>query len=197
MSYVRALVCGASLGDLLVMAARTIAHNTTSHSAHLANAEIRDRLFEYLRTHHGELQRHWFDQIEVVAVDGANLSLLVTEPVRLSYLQRCCVPQFTEAACVATGRLIGVQFVGDRVVPITHPTTSLASNAVGAGATGEALFDEQILLSPDYVFETFVVGPNNRLGHAAASLDTQLGASESFPSQCHHAQRMGCKHGQA
>ena len=167
-SYVRAFVCGASLGDLLVMATRTATHNTTSHSTHLANAEIRDRLFEHLRTHHGELQRHWFDQIEVVAVDGANLSLLVTEPVRLSYLQRCCVPQFTEAACVATGRLIGVQFVGDRVAPTTHPTTSLASNAVGAGATGEALFDEQILLSPDYVFETFVVGPNNRLGHAAA-----------------------------
>jgi hypothetical protein len=113
------------------MAVRTTTHESSSRSTHLANAEIRDLLFEHLRTHHGELQRHWFDQIEVVAADGANLSLLVTEPVRLSYLQRCCVPQFTEAACVATGRLIGVQFVGDRVALATHPTTSLASNAGG------------------------------------------------------------------
>ena len=123
--------------------------------------EVRDRLFTHLRTHHPELCRHWFDQIEAVAMDGAHLTLLVTEHVRLSYLQRCCVPQFTEAACAATGRLIGVQFVGERGAPAPVPVPSNA-------APSEALFDDHLTLSPDYVFETFVVGPNNRLAHAAA-----------------------------
>ena len=168
MEFPSALVFGIYFGALTIMAIRSNTSDVSSRSTQLAYAEIRDKLFEYLRKSHGELQRHWFDQIEVVAIDGANLSLLVTEPVRMSYLQRCCVPQFTEAACAATGRLIGVQFVGDRAMPPATQLAPLASNATSAGLSGEALFDEQILLSPDYVFETFVVGPNNRLGHAAA-----------------------------
>ncbi len=128
--------------------------------------ELRDKVLGYLRMHHGEICRHWFDQIEVAGVDGAMMSLLVEEPVRLSYLQRCCVPQFTEAAQAVTGRLIGVRFVGDRAA--APAPTPVASTATAPMPTAEAMFDEQLLLSPDYVFETFVVGPNNRLAHAAA-----------------------------
>ncbi len=128
------------------------------------NADLRDRLLAYLRKAHADICRHWFDQIDVLAMDQGGLVLLMEEPVRLSYLQRCCIPPFTEAAQAVTGRLVGVRFVGERGA--AGPAAPLASNVARPAA--DPLFDEQITLSPDYVFETFVVGPANRLSHAAA-----------------------------
>jgi chromosomal replication initiator protein len=169
------------------MAQRT---RNTASGATSALREIRDALFAHLRRHHADACRHWFDQIDVVAMDGANISLLVTEPVRLSYLQRCCIPQFTEAAAAATGRLIGVQFVAERGVP----ATGHAPAASNAPAPAERLLDEQVVLSPDYVFETFVVGPNNRLAHAAGQAVAQKPGRAYNPFFVHGGVGMGKTH---
>ena len=169
------------------MAQRT---RNTASGATSALREIRDALLVHLRRHHADACRHWFDQIDVVAMDGANISLLVTEPVRLSYLQRCCIPQFTEAAAAATGRLIGVQFVAERGVP----ATGHAPAASNAPAPAERLLDEQVVLSPDYVFETFVVGPNNRLAHAAGQAVAQKPGRAYNPFFVHGGVGMGKTH---
>ena len=76
------------------------------------DAELKDALNAYLRRHHADICRHWFDEIEPLEIDGGVLRLLVTEPVRLRYLQRSCIQPFTEAAQAATGRLLAVRFVG-------------------------------------------------------------------------------------
>jgi chromosomal replication initiator protein len=179
--------------------------------------EIRVAINGYLRTHHVDLCRHWFDEIEPLDIVGGVLRLLVREPVQLRYLQRACTPQFTEAAQAVTGRLLAVRFIGpdevDAVVPETAPepptfasarpdspetnlavsgiadlrpqqrTEPIPSPTLGGGEFGQPqgvvvaagspslalpALDEQTLLSPDYTFENFVVGPGNRLAHAAA-----------------------------
>jgi chromosomal replication initiator protein len=106
--------------------------------------------------------RHWFDDIEPIDLSGGTLKLLVREVVQMRYLQRCCTPQFTEAAQEATGRLLAVTFVGEADATAATPADSPgATNGTLAG-------DEDMLISPDYSFENFVVGPGNRLSHAAA-----------------------------
>lgn len=128
---------------------------------------LQQDLITYLRHHHGNMCRQWFDDIEPIGVVNGVLRLLVNEPVQLRYLQRVCTDQFSEAAQAITGRLLSVHFVGseeDRV----PSATDLPSENVGSHDDGDPLFSEEMLLSPDYSFENFVVGPGNRLAQAAA-----------------------------
>ena len=134
--------------------------------------DIKARLDAYLRKNHPEICRHWFDEIEPVGIDGGTLNLLVREPVRRQYLQRTCLVQFTEAAQAITGCLLAVRFVGDENISVVKTGGDTGS----VGATTE--LDEQLVLSPDYTFETFVVGPSNRLAHAAAvAVSANLGGA--------------------
>lgn len=135
--------------------------------------QIRDAMLAHLRKNYPSMCRRWFDDIELLDVAGGTMQLLVREAVQLKYLQRCCVEPFTEAAQMASGRLLAVRFVGEadlggdgRLSPpaerSTRPTPLQARDA------GHFLGDEDMLISPDYSFANFVVGPGNRLAHAAA-----------------------------
>jgi hypothetical protein len=48
------------------MSNRTASTEQTARKAAMSLSDIRHRVFDHLRRHHGELCRHWFDQIEVV-----------------------------------------------------------------------------------------------------------------------------------
>ena len=133
----------------------------------IPDATFRSDLVAYLRRHYPGMSRHWFDDIEPLGVVNGVLRLLVHEPVQLRYLQRVCTEQFSEATQAITGRLLSVRFVGNELEDVPSATDSPSKGDM-EGDPGSRLMKEQMLLSPDYTFRNFVVGPGNRLAHAAA-----------------------------
>ncbi|MCP4837665.1 MAG: chromosomal replication initiator protein DnaA [Phycisphaera sp.] len=139
--------------------------------------ELRRNLISYLRSNHRDMCRAWFDDIEPVDLSNGLLKLCVREPVQLRYLQRCCVEPFTEAAQSATGLLVAVRFVSPEECENDNrdatPSQSTARNGRFGGSDdsgdGIDLAAEQMVLSPDYVFDNFIVGPGNRLALMAAN----------------------------
>ncbi|MEE2972097.1 MAG: chromosomal replication initiator protein DnaA [Planctomycetota bacterium] len=136
--------------------------------------ELRGSLISHLRSNHPDMCRAWFDDIEPVDLSNGVLRLCVREPVQLRYLQRCCVEPFTEAAQVATGLLVAVRFVSPEERETSVEGTGNAENPRGnvqrsASNEGIDLAAEQMVLSPDYVFDHFIVGPGNRLALMAAN----------------------------
>lgn len=129
-----------------------------------SDRDVRDGILAYLRKHHAGLCRHWFDDIDVLGIEGGVLRLLMEEPVRLRYLQRVATAAFSEAAQSVTGRLLAVRFLGSRSGAAVAERTEPAA----AGGDAPVSLDEQMILSPDFSFDQFVMGPENRLAHAAA-----------------------------
>lgn len=116
-------------------------------------ADIWDEALRYLQKHHSPCWRNWFEQIEPLSLDGGLLMLGVPDRSWMHYLtQPDCKESLKEAVGQITGRLIFLE------VEVTD----------GIGAEGQATSDMELMyFSPDYTFDNFVVGPCNRLTHAA------------------------------
>lgn len=127
--------------------------------------QLRDAILAHLRRHHPSMCRHWFDDIEPLEPAGGMLHILVREPVQLRYLQKCCIDPFTEAARAVTGHLLVVRFVGEADLEQLQQAGPVKTSG---SAPPDLVVHDDMLLSPDYSFENFVIGPGNQLAHAAA-----------------------------
>ena len=120
----------------------------------------------YLRERFPGTCRHWFEDIEFVGCENGVLTLFVQEAVQLKYLNRCCVNEFTEAARMSMGTDVSVEFTNDRGLGGTDERGRL--NETTLGGFTQAGFEDDMLLSQNHTFDNFVVGPDNRLAHAAS-----------------------------
>ncbi|MDP7162772.1 MAG: chromosomal replication initiator protein DnaA [Phycisphaerae bacterium] len=123
--------------------------------------ELWQRIIQQVVATGGHIIRPWFTELQPVALDNGLLEIHVPDKRQQQYCQRNAVPLFTDAAQTATGCLIGVCFVAD--------ATGRKDQRDTHGPENKPAHDETTShFQEDYTFGTFVTGPCNRLGHAAA-----------------------------
>ena len=126
-------------------------------------------MMSYLKDNHGTICRQWFEELEPVGMDSGLLEIQTATNVQQTYLQKRCLDPFIEAAQAVTGNLVGVRF-------ISEPPAAKRAAGNGQRVAGKPLPDhlpqgfdgDPMVLSPDYSFDNFISGPNNRLAKAAA-----------------------------
>ncbi|MHC4570278.1 MAG: DnaA ATPase domain-containing protein [Planctomycetota bacterium] len=113
-----------------------------------------------------ENTRKWFEELTVRHLDGGSLAVGCPDNATVQFLRDNCRSSFTRAAQHVTGHLVTVDFSAD-----AYKKLSVRSTRSEAGpdkpVVGEVPGAGTLKLHPDYTFESFVVGPSNRLAHAS------------------------------
>ncbi len=145
-------------------------------------------ILEIVQRDHPAICRHWFTELSVSSIHNGVIEVLATSRAQVEYLRRECTRSFTDAALDAAGRLLAVRFVTvPTEINIPSPNPYVASSAHGGAL-------DELTVSPDYTFETFVVGPNNRFAHAAAEAITNSPGRAYNPLFIHGGVGLGKTH---
>jgi chromosomal replication initiator protein len=109
--------------------------------------------------------RKWFEKLTIVHMDGGSLGIGCPDESTVQFLRDNCKSSFTRAAQQVTGHLVTVDFAVD--------CGELKKSPRGTGSESDVTIpgvdhrSDGLRLHPDYTFDTFVVGPSNRLAHAS------------------------------
>ena len=141
-----------------------------------------DALLNAVRSHFPELYRTWFTELPPGILEGGELLVIVDDPARLRFLCTACSAAFAQMAMALTGHLISVRFAASPA----HNHTPLASSSPASLSLTP--------LSADYTFDQFVVGPSNRLAHAACRAVCAQPGSLYNPLFIHGSSGLGKTH---
>jgi chromosomal replication initiator protein len=134
--------------------------------------------------------RKWFTELKVSRFSGGLLEIGCSDEAKMHFLRDNCKASFARAAQVVTGHLVSINFqVEDKN---KSPKTETQTGT-------------KFKIHPDYTFDSFVVGPGNRLAQASCVAvshspgDTYnplfvygnvgLGKTHLLHAVCHEAQR--------
>ena len=109
----------------------------------------------YLRVHYARLVRGWFEHLRPGPLASGQLEVVAANSAQKRYLDEHCLQAFVAAAQAATGHLVTVGF------------RALADDSSSGEELAAGLSGESLPLIEEYSFDNFVVGPCNRLAHAA------------------------------
>lgn len=117
----------------------------------------------------------WLKNTELVEFDGTRAVIATPSTFAAEQVRSRFAADIREVLSLLLGRAVTVEFVVPSVEPDTPPSIRRSSRRSGASDPPEMGTKQLALtpapehgLNPRYTFEKFVVGPNNRLAHAAA-----------------------------
>ena len=138
-------------------------------------------LLDAVRRAYPELFRAWFNELPPGEIESGELRVIVADPTRRRYLLDSCANAFARCAMEQTGFLIPVRFLPPDADP----------DAVASSSTDPLTTPS---LSADYTFDQFVVGPSNRLAHAACRAVCNQPGSLYNPLFIHGSSGLGKTH---
>ena len=114
------------------------------------------QILTHIRNNNSDIVKPWFNTLQAAQLENGVLEIRARLPLHARYLRKHATGPFTQSAQAVTGHLVGVRFISD-------PKQS------GPDAPDEVMPERDLhqSLKEDYTFDTFVVGPCNRLAHAA------------------------------
>lgn len=143
-----------------------------------------DAFLQAIRQKYPDLYRTWFTALQPEPLSGGELRIRVDDPAHLHYLRSQCMAAFVQTVMAITGHLVTVRFFD----PHHDDTRIVVDHPMHDAHMGD------VQLSADYTFEQFVVGPSNRLAHAACkAVCNQLGTLYN-PLFIHGATGLGKTH---
>ena len=148
-----------------------------------APSNLWDDLLALVRVRHPALARSWFTDLTLEGITHGVMTIRTANAAQHQYLEQYGLPGFAEAAQAVTGRLVTVTFLS----PLVDPT------ALVKKLRGESL-TKRLRLNPENTLENFVVGPCNRLAHAAAVSVTDLPGQSYNPLFLHGPPGSGKTH---
>jgi chromosomal replication initiator protein len=123
--------------------------------------------------------RTWFEELTVLHLDGGSLAIGCPDEATVQFLQERCKSNFTRAAQQITGHLVAVDF---------------SVNAGPADDAARRALRPSLRLHPDYTFDSFVVGPSNRLAHASCVAVSQSPGNTYNPLFVYGSSGLGKTH---
>ncbi|HTV48518.1 MAG TPA: chromosomal replication initiator protein DnaA [Phycisphaerae bacterium] len=137
-----------------------------------------NEIVEYIRNMHSPLVRQWFTELEPNELSSGVLTVRCSTSIQQQYLAIRCREVFNDAAQAVTGKLVSVNFI------------------CTSGANGNRVPNiyNDVILSPDYVFENFVVGSTNQLAYATCRAVIESPGRNYNPLFIHGSPGLGKTH---